>query len=37
MSIINILYLEIKSIFKLRRIVSIATRGYLILSTYVLY
>jgi hypothetical protein len=29
----NILYLEVKGIFKLRRIVSVATRDYLILST----
>jgi hypothetical protein len=36
-SIINILYLEIKVIFKLRRIVNIATRDYLILSTQTLY
>jgi hypothetical protein len=30
--IINILYLEIKVIFELKRIVNIATRDYLILS-----
>jgi hypothetical protein len=37
MFIANILYLEVKGIFKLRRIVSVATRGCLILSTYALY
>jgi hypothetical protein len=37
MSIANILYLEVKGVFELRRMVSVATGGCLILSTHALY